>query len=112
MKDGKIIARAHNQTEKKKTFLAHAEMICIQRACKKLNSKYLTGCDLFVTLEPCLMCRTAAKLSRIKNIYYLTKSEKFGSRGPGYFKSKNRRITSPLTQRSVDLLQDFFRQRR
>jgi tRNA(adenine34) deaminase len=56
VKEGKIIARAYNQTEKKKSFLAHAEILCLQKAAKFLKSKYLDGCSLYITLEPCKVC--------------------------------------------------------
>ena len=112
VKDGKIIARARNQTEKNKSFTAHAEILCIKSANKKLKSKYLNGCELYVTLEPCLMCMTAARLSRITKIHYLIKSPKFGRNGPAYFKTKVQRKNSPLTPSAVELLQAFFKARR
>lgn len=112
VKDGKIIAKAYNQTEKKRSFLAHAEILAILSASKKLKSKYLNGCELFVSLEPCMMCRFAARLSRIESIHYLLASEKFGRRGPGYRKIKVRNKKSPMTQRAKEILQSFFSNRR
>ena len=72
VKDNKIIARAHNLKEKKKNPMSHAEIECINKACKKLNDWYLKDCELYVTLEPCMMCIGAIIESRIKNIYYGT----------------------------------------
>lgn len=69
VKDDKIIARAHNLKETKQTATAHAEILAIQKANKKLNNWRLLDCDLYVTLEPCEMCMGAIISSRIKNIY-------------------------------------------
>ena len=69
IKQGKIIARAHNLKETKQLVTAHAEILAIQKASKKLNNWRLMDCDLYVTLEPCEMCMGAIISSRIKNIY-------------------------------------------
>ena len=69
VKDNKIIAKAHNLKELKKTVIAHAEILAIQKANKKLQNWRLLNCDLYVTLEPCMMCLGAIISSRIKNIY-------------------------------------------
>jgi len=69
VKDGKIIARAHNLKETKQSAIAHAEILAIQKANKKLNNWRLLDCDIYVTLEPCAMCMGAIISSRIKNIY-------------------------------------------
>ena len=69
VKDNKIIAKAHNLKELKKTAIAHAEILAIQKANKKLQNWRLLNCDLYVTLEPCMMCLGAIISSRIKNIY-------------------------------------------
>lgn len=69
VKNNKIIAKAHNLKETKKTATAHAEILAIQKANKKLNNWRLLDCDIYVTLEPCEMCMGAIIASRIKNIY-------------------------------------------
>lgn len=69
VKNGKIIARAHNLKETKKTAIAHAEILAIGKANKKLDNWRLIDCELYVTLEPCEMCMGAIVASRIKNIY-------------------------------------------
>lgn len=69
VKDDKIIARAHNLKETKQSAIAHAEILAIQKANKKLNNWRLIDCDMYVTLEPCPMCMGAIISSRIKNIY-------------------------------------------
>lgn len=81
VKDGKIIARAHNLRENKNSSLAHAEILCIEKACKKLNSWRLDGAEMYVTLEPCSMCAGAIIQSRIKNVYIGAKDSKNGCVG-------------------------------
>ena len=75
-KTGKVLAKSCNQTRKKNNPLYHAEMICINRALSKLNTNRLTGCSLYVTMEPCMMCLGAIKLARINKIYIGAKSTK------------------------------------
>ncbi len=81
VKDGKIIAKAHNSKETSKNATAHAEILAIQKACKKLDSWRLLGCEMYVTLEPCSMCAGALINSRISKIYIGTDDEKTGSCG-------------------------------
>ena len=71
--NNKIISKAYNKTNKTNNILDHAEIICIKKASKKLNNWRLNNCDLYVTLEPCTMCKEIIKKSRIKNVYYFTK---------------------------------------
>ena len=70
VKDGKIIASAYNQKEHKNLATAHAEILAINKACKKLEDFRLIGCDLYVSLEPCVMCTGAILSSRIENVYF------------------------------------------
>lgn len=70
VKNGEVIARAHNTRNKSRNAVEHAELVAIQRACSKLNDWRLTGCDLYVTLEPCVMCLGACYNARISNIYF------------------------------------------
>ena len=79
VKDNKIIARAHNLRETKMNSLKHAEIIAIDKACKKLGNFRLEDCDLYVTVEPCLMCAGAIVQSRIKKVYFGTQEEKYGA---------------------------------
>lgn len=74
----KILAKSHNQKQYKKNAIYHAEILAIEKACKKIKSWYLDECTLYVTLEPCLMCAGAIIQSRIKKIVYATSSPKFG----------------------------------
>ncbi len=81
VKDGKIIAKAYNQKEEKKSPTKHAEIIAIEKACKKLDNWRLNGCEMFVTLEPCPMCAGAIINSRIDKLYIGAKEEKSGACG-------------------------------
>lgn len=81
VKGGKIIARAHNQKETKNIATEHAEILAINKACKKLNSWRLLDCEMYVTLEPCSMCAGALINSRIKKIYIGTDDLKTGACG-------------------------------
>ena len=78
VKEGKIIARGENRVQKSKNPTLHAEIVAINQACKKLNAKFLDGCDLYVTLEPCSMCATAISFARIQNVYFAARDEKGG----------------------------------
>ncbi len=81
VKDGKVIARAHNLKETKLDTTKHAEILAIQKASKKLESWRLLDCEMYVTLEPCSMCAGAIINSRIKKIYIGTLDEKTGAAG-------------------------------
>lgn len=81
VKDGKIIAKAYNEKERKKDTTKHAEILAIQRASKKLNTWRLYDCDMYVTLEPCSMCAGALVQSRIRKVYIGTMDEKTGACG-------------------------------
>lgn len=81
VKDDKIIARGHNQRETKQNPIGHAEIVAINKASKKLNSWRLEGCDIYVTLEPCIMCSGAIIQSRIRKIYYGAFDPKGGALG-------------------------------
>lgn len=81
VKDGVIIARAHNLRESKENAIAHAEILCIQKACKKLNSWRLDNALLYVTLEPCAMCSGALSQARIGKVIFGAKDLKNGCVG-------------------------------
>ncbi|MBQ2695851.1 MAG: nucleoside deaminase [Clostridia bacterium] len=70
VKDGQVIARGHNLTMEKDTMLAHAELLVIEEALQTLSVRRLTGCSLYVTLEPCPMCAGAILLSRPDRVYF------------------------------------------
>ena len=81
VKDGKIIARAHNQKETKTDTTKHAEIIAIQKASKKLEAWRLLDCEMYVTLEPCSMCAGAMIQARIKKVYIGATDAKTGACG-------------------------------
>jgi tRNA(Arg) A34 adenosine deaminase TadA len=76
--EGKVIAAAGNRTCELRDPTAHAEMLAIRAACAALGSERLTGCDLYVTLEPCAMCAAAISLARVRRLYYGASDPKGG----------------------------------
>ena len=120
VQNGKIIARGENRVQKSKNPTLHAEIVAINRACKKLNAKFLDNCDIYVTLEPCAMCATAISFARIKNIYFAATDEKGGgiTSNARMFESdkhlwKPNVIQMPeYANKSAELLKEFFKQRR
>lgn len=118
VKDGIIIAKGYNQREKTQSALKHAEIIAIEKACKKLKSWRLDGCDLYVTLEPCLMCAGAILQSRIKNVYYGANDLKAGvieskcSINKIDFPHKVNYTSNILKNDSKKLLKSFFKELR
>ena len=81
VKNGEMVARAHNIKEEKKDTTKHAEILAIQKASKKLETWRLNDCEMYVTLEPCPMCAGALIQSRIKKVYIGTMDEKTGACG-------------------------------
>jgi tRNA(adenine34) deaminase len=81
VRDGVVIGRGWNRREGERSALAHAEMEAIAEACRALNSWRLSGCDLYVTLEPCPMCAGAMLNARISRLYYGAADEKGGACG-------------------------------
>ena len=81
VKDDKVIARGYNKRETLQQSIAHAEIMAIQKACKKLGSWRLTDCDMYVTLEPCSMCAGALINARIRKLYIGTQDDKTGACG-------------------------------
>ncbi len=79
VKDGKVISKAHNLRESKNDALAHAELLAIEKACKKLGSWRLSGCEMYVTCEPCPMCAGALLNSRLKKVVFGARDEKSGA---------------------------------
>jgi tRNA(adenine34) deaminase len=81
VKDGKVLAKAFNKRESLQDPTAHAEILAIKKASKKLKSWRLDGCEMFVTLEPCPMCAGAIVNSRIKRVVYGCYDKKAGALG-------------------------------
>jgi tRNA(Arg) A34 adenosine deaminase TadA len=87
VKDGSILAVASNAPRQLNDPTAHAEILAIRRACSALGDERLTGCDLYVTLEPCAMCAAAISLARIRRLYFGASDPKGGAveHGPRFF---------------------------
>lgn len=119
VKDGKIIARAHNLKETKFDTTAHAEILAIQKASKKLNSWRLINCEMYVTLEPCSMCAGALINSRIKKVYIGASDEKTGAVGSVFnlledytFNHKVEYEKGVLQDECESILKKFFKELR
>ena len=94
----KIIASAYNKTKKKNNILNHAEILVIEKASKKLNNWRLSDCSLYVTLEPCDMCKEIIKKSRIKEVIYYSKQNKYKTENePNYLFIHNKFFSSKLS---------------
>lgn len=112
--NNRIIARAHNMTQKLNDVTAHAEMIAFTSASSFLNSKYLTQCKLYVTLEPCVMCAGASFWTQIPEIIFGAFDDKRG------FSTVERKILHPSTminggvlqQECGELLKTYFKKKR
>ena len=116
VKDGKIIAKAHNLKETKTDTTKHAEILAIQKASKKLESWRLLDCEMYITLEPCSMCAGAIINSRIKKIYIGALDEKTGAAGSVLnlfedykFNHKVEVEKNVMKQECENILKDFFK---
>ena len=111
--EDKIIARAHNLTQRLNDVTAHAEMQAITSAANYLNGKYLVGCTLYVTLEPCVMCAGALIWSQLNRLVYGASDPKKGFLQSGIQLHPKTAVTSGvLKNESEDLLDNFFSSRR
>ncbi len=119
VRDGAVIAHAHNRTLADRDPTAHAELLAIRQAARTLGSERLTDCDLYVTLEPCAMCVAAISFARIRRLYYGAADPKGGAveNGVRFFGSPTCHHRPEVfagigeTAAAV-LLKDFFRARR
>lgn len=119
VKNGEIIAKAHNLKETKKDTTKHAEIIAIQKASKKLDSWRLLDCEMYVTLEPCSMCAGAIINSRIKKLYIGALDEKTGVAGSVFnlfedytFNHKVEIEKGILKEECEKIIKDFFKELR
>ena len=117
--DGRIIGRAHNQREQLNDPTAHAEMIAVTQAAAALESWRLTGCTVYVTLEPCPMCAGALVLARVKRLVFGARDEKAGACGTLCNLVQDDRLNHQvditedvLADEAAALLREFFRKRR
>jgi tRNA(adenine34) deaminase len=120
VQNGIVIAKAHNLREKTQLASSHAELLAIQKASKKLGTWCLEDCDLYVTLEPCLMCTGAIELSRIHALYYGTSDPKGGSvdtliqvKKIPHLNTYPKEIHAGVLQKECsEILTSFFREKR
>ena len=119
VKDGQIIAWAHNRIEAARRSSAHAEMLALEAAEEKLGAKWLTGATMYVTLEPCSMCAGAMVLARIARLVIGTDDPKTGACGSLYNIASDERLNHSieitrgiLAEECSAILKDFFRSRR
>lgn len=109
VKNNKIISKAYNKKEKNQIATYHAEILAINKACKKLKTWHLDECILISTMEPCEMCTGAIIQSRIKNIIYLVSNENFGNIEKNQiFKNKKYKIKKIYNEEIINLLKKFF----
>ena len=109
VKDNKIIAKAYNKKEKTNNVTKHAEIIAISKACRKLKNWRLENCEMYVTMEPCMMCSGAIEQSRLKKIIYGVKNENYGY----VHNLKNIEIISQICEEECKkIVQSFFKKRR
>ncbi|MBR4507783.1 MAG: nucleoside deaminase [Alphaproteobacteria bacterium] len=120
VRDGKIIARGENRVQLKRNPTLHAEIVAINRACKKFGTKFLDDCDIYVSLEPCAMCATAISFARIRNVYFAATDEKGGGiTANARVFDTDKHLWKPKIQQmpeyadeSAALLREFFKLRR
>ena len=119
VKDGKVIAKSYNQREKRNDPTAHAEVLAIRSACRKLKSWRLVGCTIYVTIEPCSMCAGTILWTRMDRIVYGSKDPKGGALGSSYnlFEQKNLNhqveVKSGIKEKEcATIIKDYFKKKR
>lgn len=112
--DGRVIASAHNQTERLGDTTAHAEMLALTAAEDELGSKYLDECTLYVTLEPCIMCAGAIGWAQVRRLVYGADDEKRGySRfSPSPLHPKTEVTIGLMKEECEQLMKRFFKEKR
>lgn len=115
VRDGQVLARAGNRTREAGDPTAHAELLAIREACRVTGSERLTGCDLYVTLEPCPMCAAGIGFARIGRLYYGAADPKSGgvAQGPRIFSHPQSHHVPEIfdgigAEESAALLKAFF----
>ena len=116
---GKVIARGHNRSLSLSDPSAHAEILALRRAAKKLANYRLNGCDLYVTIEPCAMCAGAIIQARLRRVVYGTPDPKAGACGSALVVLNHPKVNhrvelvcGTLAEECAELLREFFRERR
>ena len=119
VRGGQLLGRGHNRVEQLKDPTAHAELLAVTAACEALESKFLDGCTLYVTLEPCPMCAGALVWARLPRLVFGAFDEKAGAAGTLYNIPEDGRLNHRIevvsgveADAAADLLRQFFRARR
>ena len=119
VRDGVLVGRGRNAVERLGDPTAHAEMLALSAACETVGSKFLDGCTLYVTLEPCPMCSGALVLARLQRLVFGAFDEKFGASSTLYTIPQDARLNHQVevvsgveADQAADLLRGFFQQRR
>ena len=118
VKDDKIIARGHNLRETKKDVTRHAEIVAIEKACKKIGSWRLVDCEIYVTLEPCAMCAGAIYQARIKRVVYGADDLKGGALGGNFDLYKEKLNHYPIVEKGIlkeecsNIISNYFKTKR
>jgi len=118
VKEGEVIAKAHNRVEELKDPTAHAEMLALREANQITGSKFLYDCEVYVSLEPCIMCAYAMVLSRVKKVVFLAKDERHGGVISLYNIFDDIRLNHKVmweylpVEESSELLRNFFKELR
>lgn len=116
VKNGEIIAKAHNLREFSQNSLCHAEIIAIDQACKAVGNWRLSECDMYVTLEPCPMCAGAVLQARFRSIYFGAFSKDSGCMGtvidlPSFLKNTETSVYGGIMEEECSkLISDFFKE--
>ena len=116
-KEGNVIAKAHNLVETRNDSTSHAEKLVIEKALKITGNRYLNNYDIWVTLEPCIMCASIIKQTRIRRLYYSAEDKKGGAVDNGVKILSNCKTKDKLevysgfsAKKSEKLLKDFFKE--
>ncbi len=118
VKDGKVIGRGHNQRIEKKNALHHAEIVAIEDACRNIGNWRLDDCEMYITLEPCIMCAGAIMQSRIKKVIFGAKDEKGGAVISQYTLFSDNKLPFKVEfeyledKKCSEILKKFFKERR
>ncbi len=117
--EGKIIARAHNTRQTKQISTHHAEILCIEKACRKLGTWRLEECELYVTLEPCPMCAGAIQQARIKKVIFGAYDPKGGFFGSNFNINEVKGLNhypevegGVMKEETAQMLKKFFKKKR
>ena len=105
--NNKVVSKAYNKRHNQNDVLGHAEILAIKKASKKLKSWHLTGCNLYVTVEPCNMCKSVINEAKIDNVYYFLKNNKIKQ-----FKTKYKYVDIKDNYIFKEKIQSFFKNKR